>query len=107
MAYLLIEQKKYDEALIYAKKAVDLAPGNPSLLDTYGMALFRVNKLSEAVKYFKKAHVIVPESSQISLHYAESLAAMNNNVAAAKILAKISADEPKWQAEIARIKAMM
>jgi tetratricopeptide (TPR) repeat protein len=107
LAYLLMEQKKYDKALTYAKKALDLAPGNPSMLDTYGMALFRVNKLNKAVKYLEKAHVIVPESGQISLHYAEALAALNNNVAATKILAKISADEPKWQAEIARIKAMM
>jgi putative PEP-CTERM system TPR-repeat lipoprotein len=107
LAYLLIEQKQYDEALNYAKKALDLAPGNPSLLDTYGMALFRVNKQSEAVKYFEKAHMIVPESSQISLHYAEVLVALNNNLAAAEILDKISDDEPKWQVEIARIKAMM
>jgi putative PEP-CTERM system TPR-repeat lipoprotein len=107
VAYLMIEQENYEQALKYAKTAVDLAPENSSFLDTYGKALLKANRAREALKYLEKAYGIKPDSSQISLHYAEALVALNKHAAATEILDKISADEPKLQSEIARIKGLM
>ena len=43
-AYSLVERNMdLDRALVYAKKAVDLEPKNPSYLDTIGWVYFKMN----------------------------------------------------------------
>jgi tetratricopeptide (TPR) repeat protein len=56
LAYLLAENdEKLSEALGYAKRAVDLKPNSPGILDTYAYVLLRSGNVSEAAKFLTAA----------------------------------------------------
>ena len=73
-----------DQLIIILKKMIEI--NNERVVDFYHII---------GVIVFEKLHID---------HQKEDY---KHSLTIAKILAKISADEPKWQAEIARIKAMM
>jgi tetratricopeptide (TPR) repeat protein len=54
LAYLLIE-KEPDEALKFAKRAVELVPTRPAYADTLGWALYRKGMYTAAVPYLERA----------------------------------------------------
>lgn len=59
IAYVLCENlKRPEEALPFAEKAVSLAPSSPQVLDTLGVVLLRLNRLSEAEQYLSRARSI-------------------------------------------------
>lgn len=54
--------------LPYAKRATELVPGNPSILDTYGWTLFLIGKTDEATATLFKAVELMPGSSVLRYH---------------------------------------
>ncbi len=75
LAYMLCKDlNKPAEALPYAKKAYELRPKSPEMIDTFGVVLLANNQLGEAQLVFEKA-VSIPStpSTQVTvlLHMAE------------------------------------
>ena len=64
---LFADGNKFDEALPLLKKALSIAPKNPSVHEELGKLYSATNQLSQAQSEFEQAIVLAPDSS--SLHY--------------------------------------
>ncbi len=51
-----------------AKKAYELAPDSPEIIDTYGWILFQLNKKELAIPLLEKAYSLNPNNTEIKLH---------------------------------------
>ena len=58
------------------KKAVELAPENAAVLDSYGWVLVKNGKKAEGLVYLEKAYQLAPEEAEIKAHYEEVKAMM-------------------------------
>lgn len=69
LAYMICKDlNKPEEALPFAKKAYELRPKSPELLDTYGLVLMSTGKLDEAEKIFQKAiGIAAAPSTQVTI----------------------------------------
>ncbi len=61
LGYLLMAQKKTDEALKLFKENTDRYPADWNVWDSYGEALATAGRKSEAIDYYKKALEIAPK----------------------------------------------
>ena len=70
IAWLYLEYLEEDPQIAYeyAQKAVELAPNNADYLDTYGWALFSLNKPRTAIHFLKKAYLLNPDIYCIDYH---------------------------------------
>ena len=89
LAYLLLKQNKYEEALELAKRAAVIEPNNAPIQDTYGTALFKTGQYAEAVQVFEKLYLSNKVGVEHALRYAEALIAAKKTDAAQKVLDKI------------------
>ena len=64
-AYQSVGNPKAEEL---GKRAAQLAPQNPAILDTYGWILHQEGKNKEAVKYLQKAADLAPDNKEIREH---------------------------------------
>jgi len=80
-AYSLVERNKdLKRALVYAKKAVELEPKNPSYLDTIGWAYFKMDDLKRAKKYIRQSIEIQDDNSVVLEHFGDILMKSNDSV---------------------------
>jgi tetratricopeptide (TPR) repeat protein len=70
--YLALRKQKLDFAFKNAKKLVDSSPENHNYQATYGLVLYKQNKLQEAKKVFEKA-LSIKETAAIAEHYGDVL----------------------------------
>jgi len=56
------------EALTYARKALEMQPDNADIYDTYGWALQRAGRSEEALPFLQKAYALKPEMYCIHYH---------------------------------------
>lgn len=68
VAWLLSEQNKYDEAKIYAKKAAQLVPSNPQVLDTLGVIYLKNNEVDASLRVLEKAFSLSKNDVEIASH---------------------------------------
>lgn len=69
LGYFLLERgERFEEALGFIKKAVEVDPSNPSFLDSLGWAHFKLGNLAEAETQLKKALRFDPNSATIHEH---------------------------------------
>jgi putative PEP-CTERM system TPR-repeat lipoprotein len=61
------------KALGYAESAVKLAPGNASILDTYGMLLVKKGEAAKGLPYLERAVKAEPARNDLRLNYAKGL----------------------------------
>jgi len=64
----LAHQKKYEAALIYCDKAIEIEPEYVYALSYKGYLLFECGEFNEALKYYNKALEVDPSNLR-SLHY--------------------------------------
>ena len=80
-AYSLVERNKdLKRALVYAKKAVELEPKNPSYLDTIGWTYFKMDDLKRAKKYIRQSIEIQDDNSVVLEHFGDILMKSNDSV---------------------------
>lgn len=69
LGYFLLERnERFDEAVKLIEGALKIDPTNPSYLDSFGWAYFKLGKFSEAEKYLKNALRRSPGSPTILEH---------------------------------------
>ncbi len=91
LAWILAEQGHKD-ALGYAKKAYQLKPDSPAILDTYGYILLKENQAEQSVKILQRAAELAPKSYDIQYHLAKAYYLTGNHNKAKEILTEISGD---------------
>jgi tetratricopeptide (TPR) repeat protein len=67
-AHALEEQGRFDEAIIYLQRALEISPNDPQLLHGVGMCFFKQERLIEAMIGFEAALVNLPNFAP-SLHF--------------------------------------
>lgn len=83
LAYLFTDRiGKPKEALPLARKAVELAPGNPAVLDTLGYVYFSLADYPKALEFFQKATNINPQMGDVHYHTAKTLVKLGKKVQA-------------------------
>lgn len=94
LGYTLADQTdRYQEALGYIRKAHQLKPDNPAILDSLGWVLYRLGKYQEALKYLHKAAIANPDA-EIAAHLGEVLWVMGNQSQATEIWNKALTNDP-------------
>lgn len=67
------------DALRLATRAYRAAPGNPAILDTFGLILVRTGQIAGGLKLLEKAALQLPEDPSVRLHLAQALLANGRN----------------------------
>jgi len=55
-----------------AKRAYELAPASPPILDTYGWILVEKGQVAEGIKYLEQAAKLSPNAQDIQEHLREA-----------------------------------
>ena len=101
LAWLTMDKGQLDKALKYSEMAYAIAPKHPSIVDTYGMALFKSGKKAEAWKHLSEAFKLSNgQDISIAMNYAEVLIANKRNNDALAVLNKL---KPNSSATIKRL----
>ncbi len=82
--YLSTTGQHLDKALEMAKRAVELVPSNPSFLDTYAWAYFKLGDPAQAKKLIQQAISLDRSgSAELFIHYGDVLMALGDKFMAA------------------------
>jgi len=85
---------RYEEALGYIQKALELRPDDPAILDSIGWVNYRMENYEEAERYLRKALVTL-EDAEISSHLGEVLWARGQHEDAKKTVRNALKSSPK------------
>ncbi len=105
LANIYMDKKQLDQAMQHAQNAVDMAPNNPNIMDTYANILLLQGQHEKAVQHFDQALALLKTDdrrnhSTFSLGKAKALIQGGNNEQARKILNRLLNDDPDFpQAE--------
>lgn len=73
LGYTLADRTtRYQEALEYVQRALELAPGEAAIVDSMGWVQYRLGNLEEALKYLRQAWEM-NQDAEIAAHYGEVL----------------------------------
>jgi putative PEP-CTERM system TPR-repeat lipoprotein len=98
LSWLYLEKGELNKAQLHSKSAIDLAPENPNVIDTYGMVLLKVGKRLDAWKALSKAYQISNgQDMNIALNYAEVAISINENQKALDVLRKVAVNNSTKQ----------
>ncbi|MBE9565062.1 MAG: tetratricopeptide repeat protein [Proteobacteria bacterium] len=107
LGYTLADRTaRYQEALEYIKRAAELVPDDPAILDSLGWVSYRLGKFDDAIKWLSKAFDKL-EDAEIAAHYGEVLWHVDQKDKAREIWGKgkkQNADNPVLRETLDRIK---
>ena len=88
LGYTLADRtERLQEALEYIKRAMELVPDDPAILDSLGWVSYRLGKTQDAVKWLSKAFELL-EDAEIAAHYGEVLWMLNQRDKAREVWQK-------------------
>jgi tetratricopeptide (TPR) repeat protein len=94
LGYTLADRTtRYQEALGYIKRALELDPDEPSILDSMGWVLYRLGRYDEAIGYLTRAHKLLPDD-EIAAHLGEVLWVSGNHKEADQVWQRALKDTP-------------
>ncbi|BCB26563.1 hypothetical protein SKTS_14490 [Sulfurimicrobium lacus] len=102
----LYQQEKDSRALEYAKKADQLAPNNPAILDTLGWIMVEQGDTTHGLPNLQKASTLAPEAADIRYHFVLALVKSGDKAKARKELEQLLASG-KTFSQIAEAKALL
>lgn len=106
LGYTLADQTdRYEEALELITKALDLAPGEPAILDSMGWVLFKLGRLQEAEQQLRLAYQHL-QDPEIAAHLGEVLMAMGKTDEATQLWSSAIEAAPQHQALIETLKRL-
>lgn len=86
LGYTLVDRTdRYQEGYELIKKAFELRPDDPAVIDSMGWAAYRLGRLQEARDYLEQAHRLSDEA-EIAAHLVEVLWRLDERQAALKLL---------------------
>ena len=83
-------QLKRPEALEYAERAHELAPGSPAIMDTLGTILAGSGQTERGLELLGRAAELAPDAHQIRLNFAKALIKAERKAAARKELEQLA-----------------
>lgn len=96
LGYTLADRtERYEEALVYLEKALELQPDEAVIIDSYGWLQFKLGNYEKALEYLQKAYSKQQEN-EIAAHLAEVLWVLGRRDEAKKLFEqtiKISPDD--------------
>lgn len=95
LAWLYLAKKEYKKALDSAEIAIDSAPNNSTVQDTYGVMLLAQGHNVQALEVLKKVTELDEPKVSYIVHYAEALIANGDRYQARNLLDKINKQELK------------
>lgn len=88
LGYTLADRTaRYKEALAYIKRAAELVPDDPAILDSLGWVSYRLGKMDDALMWLSRAFEKV-EDAEIAAHYGEVLWKNNQKEKAREVWSK-------------------
>lgn len=85
LGYTLADQNRsLEKAMTYVKKAIEIEPSDPAIMDSLGWVYFRMGNLDEAEKYLRKAIELIKDG-EVAAHLGEVLWARGQKEEAMKI----------------------
>ena len=106
LGYTLADQtNRYEEAFELISKALELAPGEPAILDSMGWVLFKLGRLQEAEQQLQLAYQQM-QDPEIAAHLGEVLMAMGRAEEATKLWTAAIEAAPQHQALIDTLKRL-
>ena len=85
LGYTLADRtSRYEEALKYIKRAAELVPDDPAILDSLGWVSFRLGHMDDAIKWLSQAFSKL-EDAEIAAHYGEVLWTTNQKAKAREV----------------------
>lgn len=85
LGYTLADRtRRYQEALEYIERALELSPQEPAILDSMGWVQYRLGNLEEAASYLRRAYA-KDQDPEIAAHLGEVLWVSGDQGAARKI----------------------
>lgn len=96
----LIRKDRADEALQLARRAHELSPQDPFVLDTLGMLYFERKDLQQANWFLTQALELNPNDGQLRLHVAQVLIEQGKHKEARDLLVKVIEDSSGTPLEI-------
>ncbi len=106
LSVLSINSGNVTDAVKFAKKAQELLPQHPEILDTLGVALIYSKQYDHAAEVLQQAYDL-DKSADITRHFAQALTLTNQRESVNKILANFSAKERKqFDDELTKFNAM-
>jgi Flp pilus assembly protein TadD len=91
---VLYEEAGDPRAVATAKRAYELAPQRPEMVDTYGWALVRAGRLQEGLPLLQQAYVMAPQHPEIAFHVGSALFKAGRGGEARPILERVVRDHP-------------
>ena len=79
LAVEAMKRNQYDVAVQEWKKALELAPYEPSVYNDFGLSLMHLGKLDEAIAHYRKALALEPKYSEACNNLGEALAGKGDN----------------------------
>lgn len=94
LGYTLADHNfRIDEALGYIKRALEIRPDDPAVIDSMGWVQFRLGNYAEAESYLRKAYGLL-DDAEIAGHLGELLWFQGNHDEARKIINEVLEREP-------------
>ena len=90
---------RYDEARQLIKRALELRPDDPFILDSLGWVEYKLGNTDQAIELLRKA-MKEKYDPEIAAHLSEALYSKGDRKAAQALLSKALADDPKHEALI-------
>ena len=107
LGYTLADRtSRYEEAHDYIKRAAELVPDDPAILDSLGWVSYRLGRMDEALKWLARAFSKL-QDAEIAAHYGEVLWKTNQKDKAREVWSKgkqLNADNPVLVETLERIK---
>ncbi|MFC0251481.1 tetratricopeptide repeat protein [Massilia consociata] len=95
LGYSLAERNvRLQEAYALIAKALEMAPGDPFIMDSMGWVQYRLGKLDEAEKYLRQAYAL-RRDPEIAVHLGEVLFQKGQHAEAQQLWREARAKDPK------------
>jgi tetratricopeptide (TPR) repeat protein len=90
---LLIHSTRFNEAFELIKSALKAQPNDAATIDSYGWALFKLNRFDEAITYLQSAFDEHPDP-EVAGHLIQALAASGDKERAVELLEQMEQKHP-------------
>lgn len=101
LAIIYLNDNQDQKAMEHAQKALDMAPNNPAVVDTYAQILLKQDQPGQAIVHFNQALALLPTKDRInrsifSLGKAKALIQTGQIEQAKRILDRLVKDDPEF-----------